>query len=87
MTKEHWEKVYLSNPTDRVGWFKPHLTTSLKWIQEHSLDKAAIIIDVGGSSSTLVDDLLENGYRSLTVLDMSRTALALTKKRLRERAS
>lgn len=85
--REHWEKVYLSNPTDRVGWYKPHLATSLKWIQELSLDKGANIIDVGGGASTLVDDLLADGYSSLTVLDLSQTALALTKKRLRERAS
>ncbi len=85
--REHWEKVYLSNPTDRVGWYKPHLVTSLKWIQELSLDKGANIIDVGGGASTLVDDFLADGYSSLTVLDLSQAALALTKKRLSERAS
>jgi SAM-dependent methyltransferase len=59
----------------------------LKWIQELSLDKGANIIDVGGGASTLVDDFLADGYSSLTVLDLSQAALALTKKRLSERAS
>jgi len=51
------------------------------------LDADANIIDVGGGVSTLVDDLLEIGYRSITVLDLSKTALALTKKRLGEKAT
>jgi len=63
------------------------LTTSLEWIRELSLDADANIIDVGGGVSTLVDDLLEIGYRSITVLDLSKTALALTKKRLGEKAT
>lgn len=84
--QEHWEKVYLSNRPERVGWYRPHLKTSLKWIQEQSLDKDAGIIDVGGGASTLVDDLLADGYRSITVLDLSQAALALTKQRLGARA-
>ncbi|MDQ7030432.1 MAG: class I SAM-dependent methyltransferase [Ardenticatenia bacterium] len=85
--REHWEKVYKTNLPDKVGWYKPHLETSLKWIKALSLDKDANIIDVGGGTSTLVDDLLADGYRSITVLDLSQTALALTKRRLRERAA
>lgn len=84
--REHWEKVYLTNPPYTVGWYKLHLETSLKWIRELSLDKDANIIDVGGGASTLVDDLLEAGYRLITVIDLSKTALALSKKRLGESA-
>lgn len=86
-TPEHWEKVYQTNPPDKVGWYKPRLETSLRWIRALSLDKDSPIIDVGGGASTLVDDLLADGYRSITVLDLSRTALALAKKRLGERAA
>ncbi len=42
----------------------------------------ASIIDVGGGESTLADDLLERGYEHLTVLDISETALAESKKRM-----
>jgi SAM-dependent methyltransferase len=41
---------------------------------------------LAGGESTLVDDLLAHGYRNLTVLDISQTALALTKQRLGEAA-
>ncbi len=84
--REHWEKVYSTKPTDKVGWYKPHLETALKWIKELSLAKDARIIDVGGGASTLVDDLLDEGYTSITVLDLSRKSLALARERLGERA-
>ena len=84
--REHWEGVYSTRPTDKLGWYKPHLETSLKWIKELGLDKNARIIDVGGGASTLVDDLLSEGYRSITVIDLSKKALSLSKARLGERA-
>jgi SAM-dependent methyltransferase len=37
---------------------------------------------VGGGASTLVDDLLAEGYTDLTVLDLSSAALAVAKQRL-----
>jgi SAM-dependent methyltransferase len=42
----------------------------------------ARIIDVGGGDSTLVDDLLGQGYSNLTVLDISAAALDRAKLRL-----
>lgn len=85
--REHWEKVYATTPPNKVGWYKTHLETSLNWIKALPLDKDANIIDVGGGCSTLVDDLLRNGYRSITVTDLSQTALTLTKMRLGEKAA
>jgi 2-polyprenyl-3-methyl-5-hydroxy-6-metoxy-1,4-benzoquinol methylase len=46
----------------------------------------ARIIDVGGGASTLVDDLLERGFRNITVLDISGVVLERVKKRLESRA-
>ena len=45
-------------------------------------NRNAQIIDVGGGESTLVDDLLAREYRNVSVLDISSTALQVTKKRL-----
>lgn len=84
--KDRWEQVYLTKPTEKLGWYKPHLQTSLSWIKELGLAMDAPIIDVGGGASTLVDDLLGKGYRSITVLDISKKALFLVKARLGERA-
>jgi 2-polyprenyl-3-methyl-5-hydroxy-6-metoxy-1,4-benzoquinol methylase len=49
--------------------------------------KDARIIDVGGGDSSLVDDLISEGYRDITVLDLSRAALNRAKARLGNVAS
>lgn len=84
--KAHWEKVYESKPTDVVSWFQEHAEQSLRLIHDTRVPLTASIIDVGGGASTLVDDLLATGYKSLTVLDLSATALAATQKRLGSKA-
>ncbi len=78
----HWERVYATTPIDRVGWYTPHLTTSLTFIQNIGVPRTAHIIDVGGGASTLVDDLLRLGYTSVSVLDLSARALELARERL-----
>lgn len=84
--KEYWEQVYSTKPMEKMGWYEPHLRTSLSWIEELGLAEDAPIIDVGGGASTLVDDLLRAGYRSITVLDISEKALSTAKARLGEKA-
>jgi SAM-dependent methyltransferase len=81
-SKQHWEDVYRWKAPDAVSWYRPHLDISLTLICEAVSDRNAAIIDVGGGESTLVDDLLQGGYRNLTVLDMSAVALETTKQRL-----
>lgn len=85
--KAHWEDVYESKPAGRVGWYKPHLQTSLEWIRSLGLEPDAPLIDVGGGASTLVDDLLDDGHRSITVLDIAASALERSKTRLGNRAN
>jgi len=80
--KDHWEKVYATRPTEKLGWYEPHLRTSLSWIRRLDLPLDAPIIDVGGGASTLVDDLVEAGYESITVLDLSENALGAARARL-----
>ena len=79
---EHWEQIYASRSCRQVGWYAPHLDTSVKWIAELDLDTGDPIIDVGGGASTLVDDLLLAGHRNLTVLELSENAIALSRERL-----
>ena len=84
--KEHWEHLYSTKPSNGVSWYQEHAEQSLRLIHETGLSLSASIIDVGGGASTLVDDLLREGYSSLTVLDLSAAALSAAKARLRERA-
>lgn len=81
-TERHWEKVYATKRADEVSWYRAHLDVSLRLIEEAAPDRGARIIDVGGGESTLVDDLIARGYREVSVLDLSETALAVARKRM-----
>ena len=80
--KAHWEKVYSTKAPDAVSWYRAHLETSLALIERAADAHSTSIIDVGGGESTLVDDLILRGYENLTVLDVSSTAVEVTRKRL-----
>lgn len=80
--RRHWEKVYAKSAPEAVSWYQPHLARSLELIERAAPDRSAAIIDVGGGESTLADDLLERGYRDVTVLDISPTAIEVAKARL-----
>jgi 2-polyprenyl-3-methyl-5-hydroxy-6-metoxy-1,4-benzoquinol methylase len=81
-SKQHWEKVYSTKGSDTVSWFQEHAAHSLSLIKQTSVSQTASIIDVGGGASTLVDDLLSEGYSSLTILDLSKEALIVAQNRL-----
>jgi SAM-dependent methyltransferase len=80
--RSHWENVYASKAPDAVSWYRPHLETSLELIEKVAKAHSTSIIDVGGGESTLVDDLLAHEYSNLSVLDVSPTAIDVTKRRL-----
>ncbi len=85
--KDHWEKVYNTKAATEVSWFQPHAELSLKLIRNTGVAKTAAIVDVGGGASTLVDDLLNEGFNKLTVLDLSAAALTTAQTRLAEKAA
>jgi SAM-dependent methyltransferase len=84
--KAHWERVYRAKLPTQASWYQPHALRSLDLIGRVSPPPGGPIIDVGGGTSTLVDDLLDAGYRDLTVLDLSPTALGEARARLATRA-
>lgn len=81
-SKQHWEKVYSTRKPDSFSWFQEHADASLRLIHNTGLGKNAAIIDAGGGSSNLVDDLVADGYTDVTVIDLSSVALIAAKKRL-----
>lgn len=78
----HWQQVYETKPVTEVSWFQDHADRSLSLIRESSVGPKASIIDVGGGASTLVDDLLLQGFERVTVLDVADAALEEGKRRL-----
>lgn len=83
----HWQNVYATKGEAEVSWFQDSPATSLAMIRAANPDHHAAIIDIGGGASRLVDALLQDGYRHLTVLDLSANALAATKRRIGAAAS
>lgn len=80
--KEHWNQVYRTKKPDEVSWYAPHLQRSLELVMRAAPSLDANIIDAGGGESTLVDDLLDSGYRHVSVLDISEAALTVAQERL-----
>lgn len=85
-SKNHWQALYQKKAPDEVSWYQPHLRRSLALIEACGLGADARIVDVGGGASTLVDDLLDAGFRDIGVIDIAEEALAKNRKRLGERA-
>jgi len=83
----HWESIYQTKDPAQVSWYQEHALLSLRLIQQTGVDRKRHIIDVGGGASTLVDDLLLDGFEHVTVLDISDTALQTAQQRLGEKAS
>ena len=84
--KEHWEKIYKDQTPCHVSWYQETPTLSLKLIEHCDLKKSDAIIDIGGGTSVLIDYLIENKYKDLSVLDISENALSHTKARLGKNA-
>jgi len=84
--KNHWENVYETKNSNEVSWTQEIPETSLELIENAAADKTSKIIDIGGGDGTLIDFLLERGFESLSVLDISSKALQKAKKRLGSKA-
>ena len=78
----HWENVYTTKGEKEVSWFEDSPTISLDLIRSTGVSTSASIIDIGGGASRLVDALMHEGFTAVTVLDLSKKALATAKVRL-----
>ena len=85
-SREHWERIYNAKSATEVSWYQREPTCSVELIRRVARDRSGVIFDIGGGASTLVDFLLAEGYRGVTVLDLAAPALARARNRLKERA-
>jgi trans-aconitate methyltransferase len=83
----HWANVYTTKNEKEVSWFEASPTISLDLIRSTKVNLDAPIIDIGGGASRLVDALIDNGFQAITVLDLSKEALASAKARLGARGA
>ena len=80
-TQTHWNQTYEAKG-DQVSWFQLGPGRSFAMIGRAALRKTAAIIDVGAGASRLADALLADGFKDITLLDISDVALARTRARL-----
>lgn len=78
----HWQNVYQTKDEKAVSWFQERPDISLDLIHATGVDAGASIIDIGGGASRLVDALVGEGFKTVSVLDLSEKALATSKARL-----
>jgi SAM-dependent methyltransferase len=82
--KKHWNRVYEKNLPNEVGWYQDYPKMSMKLIAATGVGAAASIIDIGGGASKLPGILLDQGYKRLTVLDISGKSIERSKIQLAE---
>jgi len=80
--KKHWESAYRKNPPNALGWYQPNPEMSLRLIGATGAGVDSRIIDVGGGTSRLIASLIDQGYRHLTVLDLSGSSLEIAREQL-----
>ena len=80
--KTHWEKVYQTKDHKKVGWYQESPEISLELLSKISATPEQTIIDVGCGASYLVDNLLEKGFKKITLVDISSHALEIVRRRL-----
>jgi trans-aconitate methyltransferase len=78
----NWDDRYEQIGAEHVSWFQARPNMSLALIETLRINPSTPVIDVGGGSSSLVDELLARGFGDVTVLDVSHTALEIARRRL-----
>ncbi len=86
--RSHWDELYATTPVDQTGWHEPEPVVSLSLIEKCNLQRDDLIVDVGARASSLVDQLIDLGFRRLVAMDVSSVALQKSQERLgREEAA
>lgn len=79
---EHWDEAHRRSAKAGASWFESVPTISLEMIAAlGGVDTS--VIDIGGGTSTLADELIVVGHHDVTVLDISREARRISRSRSR----
>jgi SAM-dependent methyltransferase len=79
----YWEDVHAGKEAAGVSWWQDEDDVWVDLVESTGVGRQAHIVDIGSGSSTLVDALLDRGHTDVTLVDLSPTALARTRERLR----
>jgi 2-polyprenyl-3-methyl-5-hydroxy-6-metoxy-1,4-benzoquinol methylase len=87
LPREHWDGVYRTKADNELSWHQERPQPSLALIRSYAPTPNASVIDVGGGTSVLAENLLGEGYSDIAVLDISAAALERSRSRLSDRAA
>jgi SAM-dependent methyltransferase len=79
---DHWDSAYSNRGVAGVSWYQAAPEVSIELVDALDVDRDAAVIDVGGGASFFLDELVARGFRDLTVLDISASALEAARRRL-----
>jgi SAM-dependent methyltransferase len=89
-TSEHarrWDSAYEERGAEGVSWYQAAPVVSLELVEALGVPSSAAVIDIGAGTSLLAASLAGRGFTDVTVLDISRSALAASQRRMGEAAS
>ena len=73
--KKHWNAAYQKSPVTNLGWYEENPTPSLELMMSCNLPKDALIFNAGAGATTLISQLLAEGFENIVVNDISAVAL------------
>ena len=76
----HWNSTYEDRGAEGVSWYQALPTISLELVEALGVSHEAPVIDIGGGASSFAKSLVERGFSDVTVLDISRSALAFSER-------
>ena len=76
-----WDAAYEERGAEGVSWYQAVPVVSLELVDALGVPSTAAVIDIGGGASLLASALVERGFTDVTVLDLSSSALAASRRR------
>ncbi|MGA9162056.1 MAG: class I SAM-dependent methyltransferase, partial [Actinomycetota bacterium] len=84
--KTHWDSIHRTRSPDEVSWYEATPALSLRLVRRAIDAGARSVIDIGGGASRLVDHLVDLSLSRLVVLDVSSSAIEISRARLGDAA-
>lgn len=81
LREKHWNNIFQKLDYTQVLWHQSSPKKSVELIKKYAKNDANII-DIGCGASYLVDTLLNDGYKDITLLDTAKTSLDIVHSRI-----
>ncbi len=81
--EEEWDTAYVENSPEDLGWYEKISEPSLTLIKKYLKEREKTVLDAGCGESTLIQSLLDNGYRNLIGIDISSQAIKFLNENIR----